>query len=169
MQWRKIWALFLMTCGTCAYAQGQGPTTLHVQIDGQKTIIEYRLWSGHPFVLLKDTSLLNWSPYIDLVHKLVDIAQCVRLEFNSTRVVGVWTLPNVGKRAVTIGSELPPLPVATRAVRQEMWLPLDSVAQVMGYKVSFDAKKQLLTLGSYSYADDMTIPGACQKSIRSNR
>lgn len=165
--WRTLSLLALTACAS-AYA-APAPHRLSVQVNEKRgqwsTALEYRLWSGHPYVKLKDTWALNWQPYFDNVHGLADVAGCIRLEKNSTRAVGVWRF--AGARGVSEGSEMPRLPVPTRTVNYELWLPLDSVAALMGYKSSFDAAKQHLTLNYVPGGGD--VPDACQEFMRSGR
>ena len=163
----RSWLLLFAFAANASALASQRLNTLSVQIDAKAvTVMEYRLWSAHPYVRLKDTWQLGWGPYLDTVHKLADVAQCVRLEFDSKRAVGVWTLP--GPKGVALGDTLT-LNAPTRTAQNEMWLPLDSVAEVMGYKVNFDAQKQRMSLKSYAYADDNTIPGSCQLFMRARR
>lgn len=154
---KTFWLVLAFVAALSQAAPVPNRLTVHLEGNDHPYVMGYRLWSGHPYVLLKDTWQLNWQPYLDEVHGLADVAGCIRLEPNSKRAVGIWRFS--GARGISLGSALP-LPVPTRTVAGEMWLPLDSVAGLMGYKVSFDVKKQWLALNVMANGD--SIAQACQ-------
>ncbi|WP_291423589.1 hypothetical protein [Deinococcus sp.] len=99
-------------------------------------------------------------PYLDAVHNLADISACIRLEPNSDRVTAVWHSRDI--RGVALGSELPKLAVPTRVAAGELWIPVDSVAEAMGYRAKFNAQKQFLELVSSAEPYEAAFPNYCQ-------
>ncbi len=133
---------------------------LDISLNGQPRVTEYRFWTHHPYVKLKDTHILDWMPYLDAVHNLADISACIRLEPNSDRVTAVWHSRDI--RGVALGSELPKLAVPTRVAAGELWIPVDSVAEAMGYRAKFNAQKQFLELVSSAEPYEAAFPNYCQ-------
>lgn len=139
---------------------------LQVKTNGALTYADYRYWSGHPYVRLKDTAArLGWYPQQDGYHQIADIAGCVRVENNTTNIYRISYEPLVGKNALAGVDKLSSLPVPTRVVQNELWVPVDVIAKTMGYTVSFSQKQQLLEVTSPGKPEPGTLEYECQQFI----
>ena len=164
----RRWAVLLTATAyslTCL-GNAQNTNRLQVKANGILTYADYRYWSGHPYLRLKDTAgRFGWYPQQDGYHRLADIARCVRLDYNTTNIYRISYEPLIGKNAIAGVDKLPPLAVPTRLVQNELWIPIDAVAKTMGYTISFSQKQQLLELTSPASPEPGTLEYDCQQFI----
>jgi len=145
----------------------QSANRLIVKVDGVSTYVDYRFWSNHPYLRLKDTAnRLSWYPQSDGYHHIADIAACLRVDINSTNVYRISYDPLIGKSGIAGVDKLMPLAVPTRLTQNEIWIPIDLIAQRMGYTVLFSEKQHVLSVKSPKNTASGTLEDQCMQFIK---